>query len=183
MTEGQSRELNLADNYNSEIKAAKYMRIPNNYGKHVERIAEAAYETAARLRRKVMEKTTFEHADNPELLDVEIRKLALDEIPVALEDVSEHVEQAREYEEEIAMDDWFGESSSAEWVISRDEMPKEEQDFLDSYRKAEDHYRSIFEALSQETGEGTVVEFLEEEYGIDINEVLPEVLEPRMNRR
>ncbi|WEL23822.1 hypothetical protein [Candidatus Nanohalovita haloferacivicina] len=183
MSDGQSRDLKLADNYNSEIEAASYMQIPNGYGEHVRRITEAAYDTASRLRRKVIEKRSFEEIDNPELLDVEIRNLALNGLQAAIEDASTHIEQAREYETEIGTDYWFGESNDFEWTLSRDARPEKEENFLENYRIAEGHYRSIFEALDQEVEGQNVVEFLEEKYDINLNNILPEVAEPRMNRR
>lgn len=173
----------IGDEYFPNVSAAQYMKVPNGYGEHVKRLAESAHDTVHRLHHRAMEKRRFSEDVEEEVLDAEIRRFVTREVPEAFEDIGSHIQQAREYERDIAEDRFFGESTAVEWGLSQDERPDEEQDFLENYRVAEGHYRSLFEALDNQVGEDTLVEFVEEEYGIDMIDVLPDVPEPRPDVR
>lgn len=173
----------IDDDYSSEFEAAQYMHIPNGYGEHVERLTETAHDTVHRLYQKVLEKNSYGGDSDVEALDAEIRRLTTREVPTAFNDVGNHISQAREFEEDIAEDRFYGESNAIEWGLSQDERPEKEQDFLENYREAESHYRSLFEALDSSVGDETLVEFVGEEYGIDLLDIIPEVPEPRPDVR
>lgn len=174
----------IGDAYNSEFEAAAYMQIPNGYGEHVERLAEAAHDTVHRLYRKALEKSNYSDEGDEEVLDAEIRRLVTREVPAAFNDVATHISQAREFEEDIAEDSFYGESNAIEWGLSQDERPEKEQRFIDNHREAERYYRSLFEALDNPVGsEGNMVEFIDEEYDIDLLDIIPEVPEPRPDMR
>lgn len=173
----------IGDEYFPNVSAAQYMKVPNGYGEHVNRLAESAHDTVHRLHHKAMEKRRFSDNGEEEALDAEIRRFVTSELPAAFEDVGRHIEQARGYEQDIAEDRFFGESNAIEWGLSQDERPEEEQEFLENYRTAEGHYRSLFEGLDNKVGEDTLVEFIGEEYGIDMWDILPDVPEPRPDVR
>ncbi|MFB6192953.1 MAG: hypothetical protein ABEK00_01775 [Candidatus Nanohaloarchaea archaeon] len=169
-------EPRITDEYNSEISAAKYMQIPRGFGKEVERTTQAVHDTIHFLYQKALD------GKNGGEVDSQIRRLMEDEVPEAVEEAGEMIEQAREYEREIAEDRFFGESTAVEWGLSQDEIPEREQDFLEHYRRAEGNYRSIFEAFDSPMGGQNLVEFLEDEYGLK-DDWLPEVPEPRPGLR
>jgi len=175
--------LEIGEAYNSEFEAAQYMQIPNGYGDHIERLTESAQDTVHKLYQKLLEKNSYGGSDQ-EALDAEIERLVTSDIPSAFNDIGNHISQAREFEEDIAEDRFYGESNAIEWGLSQDERPEKEQDFIENHREAEGHYRSLFETLDNPVGsEENMVEFIEEEYGIDLADVIPEVPEPRPDMR
>lgn len=175
--------LELGDDYSSEFEGAPYMQIPNGYGEHVERLTEAAHDTVHRLYQKVMEKNSYSDND-PEALDAEIGRLVMKEVPCAFNDVGVHINKAREFEEDIAEDRFYGEGNVTEWGLSQNERPEKEREFIEHHREAEGHYRSLFEALDNPVGrDDTLAEFVEDEYDIDLLDVIPEVPEPRPDVR
>lgn len=175
--------LEIGEAYNSEFEAAQYMQIPNGYGDHIERLTESAQDTVHRLYQKLLEKNSYGGSDQ-EALDAEIERLVTSDIPSAFNDIGNHISQAREFEEDIAEDRFYGETNAIEWGLSQDERPEKEQDFIENHREAEGHYRSLFETLDNPVGsEENMVEFIEEEYDINLLDVIPEVPEPRPDMR
>ncbi len=171
-------EPEIPDTY--DFSGAPWMNIRPGQGEHLRRLAESVEDTLNRLYGRAVERRRKDrNGEEGEELDEELVDFMIDDVPAALEDFTDELEEARRIEREIGEDDFFGEGSHTDYHLDQDADRELEQEFLTNYRKAESMYRSILEKFDKKIDGMEMMDYLEARYDLNPLDTV-DMPQPRM---
>lgn len=143
-------------------------------GRDLTLYAEAVCETIEHMYQKAMNKHRYERKGISDgELDKELVHLLAQDVPEAVEELGDRLEEARELEENI-------QGSTPDTIDYSDGRV---EDFIENYREAEGLYRHAFELMGREVGGQSLPEFLDDQYRMDFMDNVMEVPDPRADHR
>jgi hypothetical protein len=112
--------------------------------------------------------------------DKDTVKMMMRKLPKAFNELGNMLEEAREIDRYLGQVHY---TSDSVYGPSRAGDDFSEEKFLNSYREAEEEYRNMFRKLRLGVEGENLPEYLEEEYDLSLQDALPEMPEPRPEKR
>ncbi|WEL23823.1 hypothetical protein [Candidatus Nanohalovita haloferacivicina] len=145
-----------------------------NQGKDLALYAEAVCNTIDHMYQKAIDKRNYERRGIQDgELDKELVHLLAQDVPEAVEELGDRLEEARDIEENI-------QGRTPDTIDYSDNRAEK---FLENYREAEGLYREAFKLMGREIGGQSLAEFLDDQYRIGLLDNFKEVPDPRPDHR